>query len=238
MKHITKILAIILAAAMSCMFLVSCGRSRLETEGLTGGDSVTSGNGEIAYEDDIDEQDETDNKKKADKEDKSEEKEEKEEKEENDKKDKKSTKKSSAKKYNKDYVNVTGKTVGDLAEEMGKSLDQFLADNKLPADMHEDTYETAAYYAKRVEDVAVDAGVTLEELKMIFGLEDINPDDMWGEVYDKVKLRNLVGEDGLEEYKKQFGLGDNITLDTTWGEIRNIVHEHEKNAQKNAGVTE
>ena len=224
MKNITKILALILAAAMSCALMTSCGRSRLDTEGLSGGEPLVSESGDVLEDaqEAIEEDDEDEDEKKNDKEEKS----------------KKSGKKASAKKYNKDYINVTGKTIGDIAKEQGMDFDEFLATNGYPADMHEDTYETAAYYSRNVERVAQDAGATLEELQMIFGLDKIDPDATWGEVYDTIKLRNIVGEDGLDAFKKQFDLGDDVTLDTKWGEIRNIVDKHEKESRENAGMAQ
>lgn len=241
MKNITKILALILAASMSCMVMTSCGRSKLDTEGLTDGEPLVMDNGEIPEEEIIDEDDdevkEKEDKKTEDKEDIKEEKTDKDaknkdtkedSKKETEKKTTKSSKKASADKYNKGRVNVTGKTVGEIAKQMGKDFDQFLADNGLPADMHEDTYESVAAYYRPVQKVAEDAGATLEELKMMFGLDDIDPDDTWGEVYDRVTLDKVVGADAFENFKKEMGLGDEVTLDTKWGEIRNTVEKKQK----------
>ncbi len=131
--------------------------------------------------------------------------------------------------YNKlGYINTSGRTIGDLASEIGfATLDEFLAEYSLPADMPADTEEAAAYYSIPVKKIVEMYGYgSIDELKEICGLgEDVTEDMTWGEAEAKILLKNYIGEEGFEEFKQEFGLGEDITLETKWGEVRNIVDQ-------------
>lgn len=122
------------------------------------------------------------------------------------------------------YVNVSGRTIGEVAADAGVELDQFLANYGLPADMPADTEEAAAYYNIPVKYIAQMYGMDIDSLKSMLGLgDDVTEDTPWGEAEGKSPLSKYIGEDNLEEFKKEYGLGDEVTADTLWGEIRNIV---------------
>ena len=122
------------------------------------------------------------------------------------------------------YVNVSGRTIGEVAADAGVELDQFLANYGLPADMPEDTEEAAAYYNIPVKYIAQMYGMDVEGLKSMLGLgDDVTEETPWGEAEGKSPLSKYIGEDNLEAFKAEYGLGDEVTADTLWGEIRNIV---------------
>ncbi len=122
------------------------------------------------------------------------------------------------------YVNVSGRTIAEVAADAGVELDQFLANYGLPADMPADTEEAAAYYNIPVKYIAEMYGMDAESLKGMLGLgDDVTEDTPWGEAEGKAPLSKYIGEDNLEAFKVEYGLGDEITGDTLWGEIRNIV---------------
>lgn len=131
--------------------------------------------------------------------------------------------------YNKlGYINTSGRTIGELANEIGfATLDEFLAEYSLPADMPADTEEAAAYYSIPVKKIVEMYGYgSIDELKEICGLgEDVTEDMPWGEAEGKIPLKNYIGEEGFEDFKQEFGFGEDITLETKWGEVRNIVDQ-------------
>lgn len=122
------------------------------------------------------------------------------------------------------YVNVSGRTIAEVAEDAGVELDQFLANYGLPADMPANTEEAAAYYNIPVKYIAEMYGMDVVSLKEMLGLgDDVTEDTPWGIAEGKSPLSKYVGEDNLESFKAEYGLGDDVTGDTLWGEIRNIV---------------
>lgn len=133
-------------------------------------------------------------------------------------------------KYNRKYIDVTGRTVGEVAEEMGYDYNDFLVQMKLPLDMPKNTYEYAAVYSRTFGTMAELYGMSVDEFKEMLGLGDeVTAETKWGEAYDTATLDKIVGEDNLEEFKKQYGLGDEVTLETKWGEIRGKIDEFERN---------
>lgn len=122
------------------------------------------------------------------------------------------------------YVNVSGRTIAEVAESAGVDLNQFLANYGLPADMPADTEEAAAYYNIPVKYIAQMYGMDTDTLKEMLGLgDDVTDDTPWGEAEGKATLSKYVGDENLEEFKVEYGLGDEVTGDTLWGEIRNTV---------------
>ena len=154
-------------------------------------------------------------------------------------------------KYNKlGYANPEGRTIADVAEQMGVSLEEFLTTYSLPADMPEDTEEMAAYYSMPVKVFAQMYGVDFATFKEAYGIPDettptvadgivgkikalfggdkivaIDENTPWGVVLDELTLADYVGEENLETFKEYYGLGDDVTLETRYKEIRKIVEE-------------
>lgn len=154
-------------------------------------------------------------------------------------------------KYNKmGYSDVSGMTLGEMCESMGVTLEEFKEKYELPADMPEDTYFNAAYSMMPVKVIAEMYGtdfVTLKDelqipdmtepikhkgflakIKSIFSREksvEITEDTPWGVVQDQVSLAVAVGEENMEEFKSEYGFGDEITLETKWGEVRPAVEK-------------
>lgn len=133
--------------------------------------------------------------------------------------------------YEADYVDVTGRTAEELAEEKGMEYDEFLKSYGLPEDMPKNTFERAVFYNIPVGVIVEKNGTlgTLEELRADMGWgDDITADTLLGEALDKTTLSKYVGDEQLERFKSLYELSDEITGDTLYGEVRNIVDSKEK----------
>ena len=133
-------------------------------------------------------------------------------------------------KYNRmGYIDTTGRTIGEVADMNGYELADFLAEFELPADMQENTYESVAYYMIPARKVAQMYGMDFAGLKEMLGWDDtITEDTPWGEAEGETTIGAYVGEDNVESFKEQYGLGEEITAETKWKEIRNIVDQQAK----------
>ena len=138
------------------------------------------------------------------------------------------------------YNNVSGRTIKDVAEQAGyASVEEFLAEYGLPADMPEDTDESAAYYSIPARKIAEMYGMDVASLKEMLGLgDDVTEDTPWGEAEGKATLGKYIGEENLDAFKEEYGLGEDVTADTLWSEVRNTVDkktlEMQQEAQKAA----
>lgn len=134
--------------------------------------------------------------------------------------------------YNDAYIDISGRTIGDVAENMGITLEEFLADYALPSDMPSDTTETAAYNMVPFWKQAEIFGMTVDELKSSLGLPDtVTADTPWGQALDEAPLGSYVGTgEQLEQFKDYFGLDNSVNENTKWKEIRFIIEE--KNRQE------
>ncbi|MBE7015363.1 MAG: hypothetical protein E7417_00860 [Ruminococcaceae bacterium] len=130
------------------------------------------------------------------------------------------------------YVDISGKTVQDLADQMGVDVPTFLAQYELPEDMPANTTESAAYYNIPVKVMAQMFGMDYATMKETLKFpETVTEDTPWGEAEGEVTIQYYVGEENLATFKEQYGLGDDITLETKWKEVRNIVDQAQKDAR-------
>lgn len=163
-------------------------------------------------------------------------------------------------KYNKlGYANPDGRTIQDVADMMGISLDEFLTTYNLPADMPADTEEMSAYYSMPVKVFAEMYGVDFATFKDAYGIPDeatqtvhltfmdkikslftgdkivaIDENTPWGIVLDELTLANYVGEENIESFKEYYGLSDEVTAETKYKEVRKTVDEKSMQLAKEA----
>ena len=129
-------------------------------------------------------------------------------------------------KYNKlGYVDISGKTVQDIADAQGITLAEFLEAYSLPADMPGDTTEANAYYSIPTGVIAEMNGLDFATLKsMLKFQDDVTEETPWGIAEGGILLADYIGgADKVDAFKEQYGLGDEVTAETPWGEIRNTV---------------
>ncbi len=133
--------------------------------------------------------------------------------------------------YEHDYIDVTGKTAEDIAKEKGMEYNQFLKHYGLPEDMPRSTHERAVFYNIPV-GVVVERSAnvgTFDKLKAEMGWGDeITESTTIGEALDITTLSAYVGEEQLQRFKSLYELPDDVTGDTLYGEVRNLVDSKEK----------
>ena len=149
-------------------------------------------------------------------------------------------------KYNKynhmGYLDVSGQTLEDLAANARMTVDEFKEEYGLPKDMKRDTLADVASDYRPLGKMAELSGLSLDEAKAQLGLSDnasITADTTWGVALGEVKLSQYVGDDNLAEFKEYYGLGDDVTGDTTWKEVRNTVNQkdyEERIAKENSAT--
>lgn len=129
------------------------------------------------------------------------------------------------------YVNVTGRTIADIADDAGMEISELLEEYGLPKDMPANTQESAAYYMMPVKNIARMYGMSFDDMKELLGFgDDITEDTAWGVAEGEVTLEKYIGEDNLDEFKEKYGFGDEITLETKWKEVRKTVDLESKRA--------
>ena len=146
--------------------------------------------------------------------------------------------------YNKlGYVDISGKTIQDIADAQGITLAEFLEAYQLPSDMPGDTTEANAYYSIPTGVVAEMNGLDFDTIKTMLKLpEGTTYATPWGEAEGGIKLADYIGgADKVDAFKEQYGFGDEVTAETPWGEIRNAVDTIElekRQAEEAAAATE
>lgn len=133
-------------------------------------------------------------------------------------------------KYNRmGYIDVSGRTIAEVADSAGYELPDFLETMGLPADMPGNTYESAAMYNIPVKNIAQMYGMTFDDMKTMFKWgDDITEDTAWGIAEGEVKVADYVGEENVDDFKQQYGFGDEVTGETLWKEIRNTIDQQSR----------
>lgn len=155
-------------------------------------------------------------------------------------------------KYNKlGYVNVSGRTVQDIADEAGIELKDFLSEYGLPEDMPGDTTEIAAIYSMPAkmylqtmigiddfEALKTELNIPdettpntpktfMDKIKSVFVKDKIQPIDEntpWYIVEGELTINDYSGG-AVEEFKEFYGLGDEVTGETKMKEIQDKINE-------------
>lgn len=130
-------------------------------------------------------------------------------------------------KYNEEpYVNMYNLTVGEVAELLGVTLEEFKEFYGLPEDMPADTNETAAYYNLTLENYASMQDLQVDELinqlKEMTGME-VDANTLYKDAESLLTVKDLLGGDTIEEFREYYGVGEEITEDTLFSKVNNIV---------------
>ena len=131
-------------------------------------------------------------------------------------------------KYNRKYINTTGRTISEVADTAGMTVKEFLELYDLPKSMPANTYESAAFYTMPVSKVAEMYGTTFDDLKEQFGLPDgVSEKDAWGDVEGEITLDTYTNGN-VDAFKEYYGLGDEVTGETKIKEVRNTIDQKTK----------
>lgn len=131
-------------------------------------------------------------------------------------------------KYNRKYINTTGRTISEVADTSGMTVKEFLELYDLPKSMPANTYESAAFYTMPASKVAEMYGTTFDDLKEQFGLPDgVSEKDPWGDVEGEITLDTYTNGN-VDAFKEYYGLGDEVTGETKIKEVRNTIDQKTK----------
>ncbi len=117
-------------------------------------------------------------------------------------------------------------TIANLAATEGISFEEYidkygLTDAGLTA---EDSYQTALY-AMTVENFAKANGTTVEELRSEYELpESVTNETVWSEATLEMPARIAMGgEEQFNQAKETYGLGEEFTADSRWGDVQDAI---------------
>ncbi len=127
--------------------------------------------------------------------------------------------------WEKDYVDTTGVTLEELADQSGYSLREYKKKNGLPFLMPKSTFENAVNNSIKLKVIIAQSDKTLEDWKEHYGWDDsVTEETTVGEAIGKAKLSVIVGsEEYVEIIKQIYELPDTVTGDTLYGEVRNQI---------------
>ena len=140
-------------------------------------------------------------------------------------------------KYNRGFINVSGMTIKDLLN--GSDKAEFLKEYGMPEDMPENTYIEAVQYRMPLSKMAEMYGMDVEQLKTELNLDpSVTGETQIGEIEDNMTLEDRVGAEQFEQFKTYYDLGDEVTLQTKWKDVKNTVNkaDKKKNDEKKKGA--
>ncbi|MDD6736432.1 MAG: copper amine oxidase N-terminal domain-containing protein [Clostridiales bacterium] len=127
-------------------------------------------------------------------------------------------------KYNEaSYINISNGTLGDVAAVFSMSVDEFKKEFGLPEDMAEDTNETAAYYSLTLENYAKmireDIDTVIEHMSSSGDIK-LDKSTLLLDAENNQLITNYFSPMTIDEFKKEYGFGDEVNEDTRYGDIR------------------
>lgn len=152
--------------------------------------------------------------------------------------------------YEIGYVDVSGVTLEDLADQSGYSLKEYKKVNGLSWLMPKSTNENAVKNNVKVKTTIAQTGMTFEDFKEYYGWGDnITENSTVGKALGETKLEIILGVKGAEKdvaektlasFKEFYGFGDDVTVDTLYKDVRVAIDkktretriEQEKEAEK------
>lgn len=152
--------------------------------------------------------------------------------------------------YEIGYVDVTGTTLADVADQSGYSISEYKKVNGLSWLMPKSTNENAVKNNVKVKTIIAQSGMTFEDFKEYYGWGDnVTENATVGKALGETKLSVILGVKDMEEemanqtlsaFKEFYGFGDDVTLDTLYKDVRVAIDkktrdnriEQEKEAEK------
>lgn len=152
--------------------------------------------------------------------------------------------------YEIGYVDVSGVTLEELADQSGYSLKEYKKANGLSWLMPKSTNENAVKNNIKVKTTIAQSGMTFEDFKEYYGWgDDITENSTVGKALGETKLSVILGVKDMEEemanqtltsFREFYGFGEDVTLDTLYKDVRVAIDkktretriEQEKEAEK------
>ncbi len=133
----------------------------------------------------------------------------------------------------KEYKELAyGETIEDVAAVYEMELSQFLKENGLPEDMKGNTYANIAQQLISVEKMAELNGMSVKDfVTAAFGTDmEIEPGETIGDLQNRMSLKILLGDDEeyFAQFKEYYSLGEEVTLDTLFGDIKDIIYKYDR----------
>lgn len=135
--------------------------------------------------------------------------------------------------FEKGYIDISGVTLEELSDESGYSLKEYKKMNGLPWYMPKSTNENAVKNNIKIKTTLAQSGEEFKSLKEYYGWDDsITENTTVGKALGATKLSVVLGvhemdketaNQALDSLKKIYDLGDEVTLDTLYGDVREII---------------
>lgn len=148
------------------------------------------------------------------------------------------------------YIDVNGQTLGDMAESTGMEVSEIIYMYDLPKNLTADANISQVQYMIPLKRMAVMNQMGLQSFKEQYGIPDeitgegnfldsilkvfgvnrykITGDTPFGLAEGEITLNDYVGESNLDMFKEEYGLGDDVTLETKWKDVRDAVMTKQK----------
>ena len=143
------------------------------------------------------------------------------------------------------FLNVSGMTIADEAEEARMTMEVYRETFKIPENIPDDTFMEVAYNLQPVKRVAEDYEMSYEEFKKLYSIPEfvvresgekipITEDMPWGVVRDELTVEGLMLK--LDDLRRAYGFGEEVSGETKWKEIRPDIEKKqlEKSKENNS----
>lgn len=148
------------------------------------------------------------------------------------------------------YIDVNGQTLGDMAASTGMELSEIIYMYDLPKNTPAEASISQVQYMIPLKKMAVMNQMGLQKFKEQYNIPDeitgegnfldtilkvfginrykITGDTPFGLAEGEITLGDYIGEENLEEFKEEYGISADATVDTKWKEVRDTVMAKQK----------
>lgn len=128
--------------------------------------------------------------------------------------------------YEWGYVDTTGTTLRELADETGFTVKEYKELMDLPKLMPGATHENAVNNSVKIGTVISQSGMAFDDFKQYYGWgDDVTEESTVGEALGKTKLSIILGDDEktLNSFREYYHFDENVTGETLYGDVREAI---------------